>query len=211
LSLAVRDQLDRPEPAMALPAPQQQVSKLLPVLMQGLDTGRPLTILDLGRALPETVNFFSRLRCKVYLPDLYGELQSGRVDRNSTNKTLQRQFQELFAFAPGTCLDLCLLWDLPHYLDEKLLRAFSSALWPWLSASSVAHGFGVHSAATILLNREYGIIDQQTLSVRYRAAEQLKNSPHPQSFMSEWLTCFTAGSGVLLADGKVETLFCSTV
>jgi hypothetical protein len=211
LSLAVRDRLDGPEPAPASNARQQQVSKLLPLLFDNLDTTGRLTVLDLGRALPETLDFFSQFRCKIHVVDLYGELQSGRVDQGSNNKTLQRQFQELFAFEPGTCLDICFLWDLLHYLDEKLLRAFSSALWPWLTAKSVAHGFGVHSAATILLNREYGIFDTQSLSVRQRAQAQLKNSPHPQSFMNEWLTCFAAGSGVLLPDGKVETLFYSTI
>jgi hypothetical protein len=91
------------------------------------------------------------------------------------------------------------------------LRAFSSALYPWLHPGTRAHAFGVHSAATQLLNREYGIIDRQTISVRHRPDEQLKNSPHPQSFMNEWLTCFATTNGVLLPDGKVETLMRSTL
>jgi hypothetical protein len=207
MNLAVRDQARGPEP----PQSSRQSSKLLPVLFDNLDYHRRLTVLDLGRAMPETVEFFSQFRCRIHVVDVYSELQSGGLDRSASGKTLQRQFQELFGFEPGTGLDICLLWDLPHYFDEKQLRAFSSALWPWLHARTKAHIFGVHSAATMLLNREYGIVNEQTLSVRQRAAAQLKNSPHPPSFMNEWLTCLTTSRGVLLPDGKVETLMHSTI
>ncbi len=206
MSLAQRDQSGGPEPLRQT----RQPSKLLPQLFGDLG-GRSLTVLDLGRALPETVHFFSQFRCKIHVVDVYSELQSGRMDHNAPGKTLQRKFQELFAFEAGTGLDLCLFWDLLHYFDEKQLRAFSSALWPWLHPQSRAHAFGVHSAATVLLNREYGIVDQHTLSIRQRAAAQIKNSPHPQSFMNEWLTCFAATGGVLLPDGKVEALLRATV
>ena len=211
MNLAVRDQESAPEPVAGPPQIKRQASKLLPQLFERLDKQRKLTVLDVGRALPETVDFFSGFNCRIHVLDLYAELQSGRIERGSTSRTLQRQFQDLFAFPPGTELDICLLWDLPHYLDEKLLRSFSRALWPWLVPGSRAHVFGVHSAATQLLNREYGIFDRQTLSIRHRVSEQMKNSPHPQSFMSEWLTCFATASGVLLPDGKIETLMRSTV
>lgn len=188
----------------------RQSSKLLPQLFGSLDLHKRLTVLDVGRALPETVAFFSRFRCKLHLLDLYSALQSGRIDRDSPPRILQRQFQDLFGFQPGTSLDLCFLWDFPHYLNERQLRAFSGALWPSLHPETMAHGFGVHSAATILLNREYGILDTETISVRPREAEQMRHSPHPQSFMSEWLTSFSVSNGVLLPDGKIEMLLSTT-
>ena len=211
MSLAVREQEKGPGMMAEGRSDGRQASKLLPLLLDQIDTKRRITVLELGRAQPETIHFFSSFRCKIHVIDLYSELHAGRFDRSSSGMTLQRQFQELFHFDKGTVLDVCLLWDLPHYLEEKLLRAFSSALWPWLQPGSMAHAFGVHSAATTLLNREYGIIDSKTISVRHRSTEQLKNSPHPQSFMQEWLTCFATTSGVLLPDGKVETLMRSTV
>ena len=211
MNLAVRDRESVAEPRTEPPQVKRQSSKVLPQLFDKLDTRRKLTILEVGRALPESVDFFSRLKCRIHILDLYSELKSGHIQASSSGRTLQRQFQEVFAFEPGTELDICLLWDFPHYLDEKQLRAFSGALWPWLNPGSRAHCFGVHSAATQLLNREYGIVDRHTLSVRHRVTEQMKNSPHPQSFMNEWLTCFAASSGVLLPDGKIETLMRSTV
>jgi hypothetical protein len=211
LSLAVREQGKGPGAPAEERRDGRQASKVLPLLIGRLDPRRRITVLELGRAQPETIHFFSSFRCKIHVVDLYSELLAGRFDRSSSGVTLQRQFQQLFGFEKGTVLDVCLLWDLPHYLEEKLLRAFSSALWPWLQPASMAHAFGVHSAATVLLNREYGILDSNTISVRHRSGEQVKNSPHPQSFMQEWLTCFTTTSGVLLPDGKVETLMRATV
>ena len=184
----------------------RQTSKLLGDLMAPIDPDQPLTVLEVGRILPETVQFFSRYRCRIHVLDLFTELADGALDEAVVGTTLQRRFQDLFAFSAGTVIDVCLLWDFPHYLDEYQLRAFSRALWPWLNPGSRAHGFGVHSAATTLLNRDYGIIDQQTISSRPRGILSVPRSPHPQSFMNEWLTCFATSRGVLLPDGKVEVL-----
>jgi hypothetical protein len=46
--------------------------------------------------------------------------------------------------------------------------------------------------------------------VRPRDGEQMKYSPHPQSFMNEWLTSFNTTNGVLLPDGKIEILMSTT-
>lgn len=211
MNLAVREPTKAPELATDSLRQSRQPSKVLPLLLQHLDTTRRLTILDLGRAIPDTIHFFAQYKCRIHVIDLYSELQAGLIDRDSNKITIQRHFQNLFKFESGTRLDLCLLWDLPHYLNEKQLRAFSSALYPWLEPKTRAHMFGVHSAATTLLNREYGIADSNTISIRKRSTEQLKNSPHPQSFLNEWLTCFSSTNGVLLPDGKVENLLQASV
>jgi hypothetical protein len=187
----------------------RQSSKILPSLFersQQRSDGQCLNVLEVGRALPETVRFFSSIRCRIHIAALFEELSCGRLDRSASGKTLERTFQDQLALPPGTQLDICLLWDFPHYLDEKQLRAFSRALWPWMHAGTRAFVFGVHSAATPLLNREYGIFDAQTISIRPRSGEALPCSPHPQSFLNEWLTCLSVSKGILLPDGKVECL-----
>jgi hypothetical protein len=191
--------------------PTTQASKVLPEMWRRLPEGERITVLELGRALPETIASFAGRPVRIQVVDLYDELASGRFDEVPENSTWERQFQKLFHFEPGTRIDLCLLWDLPHYLDEKRLRAFSRALWPWLTPASLAHGFGVRSAGTSLLNREYGIRDRHAISVRPRRSPQLPCKPHPPAFMNEWLSCFSTGRGVLLPDGKVETLMVARV
>ena len=188
------------------PAVTYQPSRILADLFSQVEPEQRLTILEVGRIAPETVAFFGRYDCRIQVLDLFAELAAGAFDLALPGTTLQRRFQDLFAFEAGTAFDIVLLWDFPHYLDESQLRAFSRALWPWLKPATRAHGFGVHSAATMLVNREYGIVDQNTLAVRPRRILSPPRSPHPPSFLNEWLTCFASTRGVLLADGKVETL-----
>ncbi len=211
MNLAVSDQAGGPAAVPAKPEPGRQASQLLSALFRRQENAGKLTILDVGRALPETVTFCSAISCRIHVVDLFEVLRGGGLDPEGSGKTLQRQFQELLGFASGTRLDICLLWDFPHYLDEKQLRAFSGALFPWLQPHTLGHVFGVHSGATQLLNREYGIVDERHLSVRTRTTPPMKCKPHPQSFMGEWLTCFRNVRGVLLPDGKIETLLQATV
>lgn len=206
MNLAIDDTRSGSMAEKGRPTVSRQASKLLVDLLAPIEPEQPLTVLEVGRIRPETVQFFSRYRCRIHVLDLFTELADGALDETAVGATLQRRFQDLFAFDSGTVIDICLLWDFPHYLNEYQLRAFSRALWPWLNRGSRAHGFGVHSAATSLLNRDYGIIDQQTISSRPRAILSVPRSPHPQSFMNEWLTCFATTRGVLLPDGKVEVL-----
>jgi hypothetical protein len=210
LSLAVDSTAEAASAASARsPIASRQTSKVLTSLFDPIPerAGRQcLNVLEIGRALPETVRFFSATRCRIHVADLYEELRRGRFDPSASSKSLERNFQEQLALPAGTQLDICLLWDFPHYLDEARLRAFSRALWPWMYAGTRAFVFGVHSAATPLLNREYGIFDAHTISIRPRAGEALPCSPHPQSFLNEWLTCLSVSRGILLPDGKVECL-----
>lgn len=210
MSSAAAPDTSGPGPGAPAPCPPQ-ASKVLPELWPRLPETGCLTVLELGRALPETIHYFNGRRCRIHVCDLYAEIAAGSLRDESGERTLERRFQDVFALPGGTRIDLCLLWDLPHFLDERMLRAFSRALWPWLGPASLAHGFGVRSAGTTLLNREYGILDRATVSVRRRNSEPLPCKPHPPAFMNEWLTCFSTERGVLLSDGKVETLMVARV
>ncbi len=205
MSLAIESPAGATTAAARSVIASRQTSKVLPFLFERLGDSC-LTVLEIGRALPETVRFFSSRRCRIHVADMFSELRKGKLDSSAHGKSLERSFQEQLAMPPGTRLDVLLLWDFPHFLDEKQLRAFSRALWPWLHEGTRAYVFGVHSAATVLLNREYGIFDAQTISIRPRHGEALPCSPHPQSFLNEWLTCLSVSKGVLLPDGKVESL-----
>ena len=46
-------------------------SLLLPKLFEGLRDDERLTILDLGPAAPETVDFFGQFRCRLFFADLF--------------------------------------------------------------------------------------------------------------------------------------------
>ena len=59
--------------SLPVEVPERQPSKILPALFSGLDLERPLNVLDMGPAIPETLTFFSHLRCRLHFVDFYGE------------------------------------------------------------------------------------------------------------------------------------------
>lgn len=192
-------------PARVGPVASRLDSKLFGALFQSVDANHRLTVLEIGSALPETVDFFSRYRCRLIFVDLFDEpFVRDQADLSETG--LRHAFEERFRFPPGTGLDLCLFWDFLSYLDDPALRAFNSALRPWLHAGTRAHGYGAHHLAVRLANVQYGVHDRETLSVRERVSRPLPTHPHSQVEMHEMLNCFAFERGLLLPDGRLEML-----
>jgi hypothetical protein len=180
-------------------------SQLFAALFQQVDVDHRLTVLEIGAALPETVDFFSRFKCRLFFVDLFGEpFVYDQADLSETE--LRHCFEERFRFRADTRLDLCLFWDFLSFLDDPAMRAFNSALRPWLHAGSRAHGFGAHHLGIRLAHVRYGVHDRETFSIRERSGPQLRTHPHSQVEMHEMLNCFTFERGLLLPDGKLEML-----
>jgi hypothetical protein len=199
-------QLDAaPGPLRAGPVTSREPSKLFSALFRQVDPDQRLTVLEIGTALPETVDFFSQFRCRLHFCDLYAE-PCVRKQSDLSETELRHGFEEQFRFPAGTAFDLCLFWDFLSYLDDAALRAFNSALRPWLHANTQAHGFGVHHLAISLENIQYGVQDRETLSVRQRLTSQMRAHPHSQIEMHDMLDCFKFERGLLLPDGKLEML-----
>jgi hypothetical protein len=192
-------------PAGVGPVASRLGSKLFASLFQALDASHRLTVLEIGSALPETVEFFSQFKCRLNFVDLYGE-GFVRDQADLSEAELRHAFEERLRLPAGTRLDLCLFWDFLTYLDDPALRAFNSALRPWLHAGTRAHGYGAHHLAVRLAHVRYGIHDRETLSVRERRGQQLRTHPHSQVEMQDMLDCFAFERGLLLPDGRLEML-----
>jgi len=188
------------------PVISRQPSKLFPDLFKLIDRDDRLTVLEIGRALTETVDFFSQFKCRLHFVDLYHEPFVREQQANLSEKELRHAFEEQFRFPAGTRVDICLFWDFLCYLDDAALRAFNAALRPWLHPGTRAHGFGIHHLAIRLENVRYGIVDQETFTVRQRRAVQLHHHPHSQIEMHDMLNCFNLQRGLLLPEGKLEML-----
>lgn len=188
------------------PVQTRQQSKLFPELFRMVDVNRRLTVLEIGPALPETVDFFSAFKCRLHFVDLYGEPFIRDQQASLSERELRHAFEQQFRFGEGTHFDLCLFWDFLSYLDDAALRAFNSALRPWIHPGTRAHGFGVHHLAIHLENVQYGVVSRDTLNVRARRIPQLTCYPHSQIEMHEMFDCFDFERGLLLPDGKLEML-----
>lgn len=188
----------------------RQPSKLISGLFRNIDPEQRLTVLEIGPALPETVEFFSAYRCRLHFVDLYQDLFKPGQSVERSDQELREFFTEQFDFPGGTRLDICLFWDFLTFLDDRSLRAFNDALKPFVHAGTHAHGFGVHHLAVRLEHMQYAIVDQDTVRVRKSPSVEVAYHPHSQIEMADMLNCFAFERGLLLPNGKLEMLLKST-
>ena len=182
-----------------------QSSKLLSSLFENIDEEQRVTVLHIGPALPETVEFFSSFRCKLYFVDLFLELPI--VACEDKEPGLEQTFIDLLDFPPGIKFDICLFWDLFNFLNSDAISAFLAALRPHLHSASLAHGFSVHNRKSPRGDRIYGISQLDTLSVRDRKTALPGYAPHAQGQLKHMLNCFNFDRSVLLPDSRLELLF----
>lgn len=194
-----------PNAPKAPPGAALQSSRLLPSLF-GKVNARRVRLFEAGPVAPETISFFSQVRSRLHVCDLFSEQLVRTLQSELSEQELKRGFQELLDFKVGTMIDVCLFWDFLNYLNRPALRAFSAALRPYIHAGTRAHGFTVLNVETPLRNQQYGIVDQETISVRPAKSPQLDYYPHSHEELNQCLGCFEVGRGWLLPDGRLEIL-----
>ena len=173
-------------------------SLLLPKLFEGLRDDERLTILDLGPAAPETVDFFGQFRCRLFFADLFSEPTDGDAATS---------FQTLRDYPVQVQFDLCLFWDVLNLLEVDELRAFNAALRPYVHAGTRAHGVAAMNATHALSIHHYGVRSTQELVVRPDPLARRATRPHPQALLKRYLTCLEIKRGTLLREGRLEVVF----
>ncbi len=188
-----------------------QQSLLFPSLVKQIDPDRRLCVLEIGPALPETTEFFSQYKCRLHFAAMYTDpvlqMQSGEF----TQAELADHIKQSFGFPKGTRFDLCLFWDFPNYLDDKALRAFNTAIKPYLHKATRAHAFTVRTLDTSFSNQQYGIEQAHMFSIRPRTGIQAQAYPHTQAILVNLLSCFDVDQGMLLPDGRLEVLMTASL
>lgn len=182
-----------------------QPSKLVGGLFTPVDEDARLTVLHIGAASPETMDFFARYRCRLYLNDLFDKLPFVSDDEEN-DLPLEQQFSEELQIPTGTRFDICLFWDFFNYLDRDGIAAFLSVLRPHLHADTVAHAYAVHNLRAPRVNQRYGIVGNEEVSVRPRQTALPGYSPLPQNQLKALLGCFRVDRSVLLTDSRLELL-----
>lgn len=193
------------------PIQSREPAKLFRSLFSDIDLERRVTVLEIGSALPETIDFFANFKCRLYFADLFGASVIQEQHEDDIAEELEDRFRGLLSFPEDARIDICLFWDFLNYLDVPALHAFCAALHPFIHQSTRAHGFGLLSIDTTLKNQQYGVEGLDVLSVRPRRTPQPRFFPRRQVDLSEQLPSFDFERGLLLPDGKLEFLLRSNV
>jgi hypothetical protein len=181
-----------------------QSSKLLSSLFAKIEDDEHVRVLHIGPALPETIDFFSQFRCKLYFVDLFDELP---ISANEDNEpSLEQTFTQLLDFESDVQLDICLFWDFFNFLDSDAISAFMTVLKPHLHPDTLAHAFAVHKLRSEQGNQLYGIADTDKINIRTRSTLLPSYAPQPQATLKRLLNCLNFDRSVLLPDGRLELL-----
>ena len=198
-------------PPGVLPMSQTQQTLLFPSLFKRIDPDRRFSVLEIGPALPETIEFFSQFKCRLHFAAMYTDpvlqMQSGEF----SEAELVDHFRKTFGFPKATRFDLCLFWDFLNYLDDKALRAFNTAIQPHLLKTTRAHAFTVRTLDTSFPNQQYGIEQAHMFSIRPRTGTQARTTPHTQAILVNLLSSFDIDQGMLLPDGRLEVLMTASL
>jgi hypothetical protein len=202
-------------PRVALPAGTGELRStlLLPLLLERFDPEQPLMVLDVGYGAAETVEFFSRYRCRLQFAGMIDAPEFAAVPEEEAEAYLDQTFARLCAFPPETRFDVCLLWDFLNYLPVPGLRAFSRALRPYLHRQTHAHGFGAFKATAPSMAKthaeaalRYSVYDVDKLLVRPRPGGAAPGHSHSRAVLADALGCFEIVRGTLLKEGTMELL-----
>ena len=190
---------------------QTQQTLLFPNLVKRINEDRRLSVLEIGPALPETIDFFSQFKCRLHFAAMYTdpvlEMQTG----DHTEAELAEHIGKSFDFPKNTLFDICLFWDYLDYLDDKTLRAFNTAIRPYLHKSTRAHAFTLRTLNTPFSNQQYGIEQAHMFSIRPRSGKQARTTPHTQAILVNLLSNFDIDQGMLLPDGRLEVLMTASL
>lgn len=188
-----------------------QASRLLPALFEHVDDTRPLTVLNVGPALSETVDFFSDYRCKLHFADLYSELPLCRDEEDGEDTGLERRLEEALELPDGVLFDIVFFWDVLNFMSRETIDLLMDKLLPHLRPGSRAHCFSVHSNRIPIAEHYHGIFDEGHLSVRRRPQAPPDYQPHPQGELVSMLKFFQVDRSVLMPDQRIELLLNTTL
>jgi hypothetical protein len=188
-----------------------QQTLLFPNLIKQVNEDRRLTVLEIGPALPETIEFFSRFKCRLHFAAMYTDPVLQMQMGECSEAELTDHISQSFDFPKNTRFDICLFWDFLNYLDDKALRAFNTAIRPYLHKSTRAHAFTLRTLNTTFSNQQYGIEQAHMFSIRPRQGKQARTTPHTQAILVNLLSNFDIDQGMLLPDGRLEVLMTASL
>lgn len=183
------------------PVPTQD-SKILPGFFTGLDEDSRLSVLHVGPACSDTLDFFAGFRSRLYIVDAFTELPLQTPGDEAPDYACQ--WRDILQLPPDTQFDLCLFWDLFNFLSADALAALVTVLEPQLREGARGHAFSVHNPRQSLQNTLYGIRNASTLTIRPRQHTPPGYAPLSQRQLSEALGSFDIERSVLLPDSRLE-------
>ncbi len=205
-----------PDPASSRRSrPETVTSRLLPLLLEQIESRERIQVLDLGSGAQSTLNFFAGRNAAIHFVDLFScDLVLNPPEELSTAEACTQLVQYL-RLPDDLTFDVCMFWDALHYLSLSALEGLSRALAPHLGPRSLGYGFGsLHSGARAgepgwqpeNVGCRYGIEDGSHLRLASVEREGRYHA-HTQQQLDEYFPALSIQKATLLQEGRLELLF----
>ena len=179
-------------------------TELLAWVFAGMDAPGRINVLDVGPAMPRTIELLNAKRCRMHIADLFDSTiieQQHHLDQDA----LTKRFAEALWMVDEP-LQVCLLWDFPNYLTPTALEALNRALSPWVTDCTRAHAFCAVKRSAPLMQHQYDIVSANEVVQTAAPERPPAKYPHPWRRLIRALDVFDVARGALRAGGLVEVI-----
>ena len=181
-------------------------SPLLFDLVRQLSDDSHYEILDILPATQGVLDLFSHLSCKLYLPGCSNDLFRMNTEELDTVSNLDRALNKTLGFRANTSqrLDMVFLWDLPNYMDRRVLASLIDYLRPHIKDSVKLHTY-IHTRQFMPMRpARYSATTEGKVCVSDLYEATCKSPGYFHEALQELLYPFQVNRSILLATGMQE-------
>jgi len=179
----------------------------LNALLDTVQDDRTYSILDLGPALEDNVQFWSQFSCRLHIQDFYRSYRELKAAAKPEEECDEEAFSVLLPFSDETVFDIILVWDLFNYFDLRELAVLVQRLNRWcrpgtrlFAMISILPDIPASPTMFRILNREQMIHEIPT--------QETRPSPrHQPRDIVKLMEQFTVSCSFLLRHGIQEYVF----
>ncbi len=193
-------------------APQQtgyaMNSPLLFGLLDKFDADHYYEILDVNPANQFQLDYFARVHCKLYLPGCGQQLLEIDMEKLDTQTKINRALvKNLQLYKNNKAnLNLIMLWDLPNYLDTRLLNEVVQFLLQHTNDNVMLHIYIQTRESMPELPGNYTFQSDNKIWVENNSNNSTPCPMYYKEALQKILSPFMVQKGVLLSNGLQEYL-----
>ncbi|HSF15320.1 MAG TPA: methyltransferase domain-containing protein [Vicinamibacteria bacterium] len=161
------------------------------------------SVLDLGAATPQTVEFFTSRGAQITVADLYRSAAPMRCG----GPRPPRIFRNLLSYEPSLRFDLVLAWDVLNYLFPEELSHLMTSLDPYLRPGTLVHALVVAGHEMPVSPAIYRIEDESTVTYEPAAEESRPAPGYVEPSLLKLMRGLAVEKRFQLRNGSVEYAF----
>jgi len=199
---SVAEHLAPPQTGYAMNSP------LLFSLLDKFDQDTYYEILDVNPANQLQLDYFSRVHCKLFLPGCGQQLLAMDIDKYDTATKMNRELvKNLQLYKNNKAhLNMIMLWDLPNYLDTRLLNELIQYLLPHAQDHVMLHVYIQTRESMPEIPGHYTFHGDNKIWVENNSHKTIPCPMYYKEALQKILSPFFVQKGVLLSNGLQEYL-----